>query len=171
MTNYPEGTEIGVYTTLGRLSGSGVMHKGRAAITIWGDNEKTDLIDGAYEGETLSVMALDPNTSYSRDVVLSSITELSTKRQIDNLVYVRDGIYIASTNDGETQDAASLKVYPNPFNESTNIEWIMTDESSIEVSIYSSDGRLVSVIASSEYETGSYMINFENEELSSGVYY
>ncbi|MBD3168907.1 MAG: T9SS type A sorting domain-containing protein [candidate division Zixibacteria bacterium] len=61
--------------------------------------------------------------------------------------------------------------YPNPFNASTAINFNVPVESEIEISAFDVSGRKVAEIVSGEYQPGSHSVNWDAEELASGVYF
>ncbi len=64
-----------------------------------------------------------------------------------------------------------LQNYPNPFNNSTVIEFSLPKREKIKLLIYNSLGQLVSVIFNKVFDKGYHNIEFNAEELSSGVYF
>jgi len=61
--------------------------------------------------------------------------------------------------------------YPNPFNSRTVIKFDIPAESEIIIKIYDLLGREIEKIADGKYEPGSYQINYNAGNLSSGVYF
>jgi len=61
--------------------------------------------------------------------------------------------------------------YPNPFNPSTVINYSVPAASSVKLSVYSTDGKLVKELVNSVQEAGSYNVTFEASSLSSGIYF
>ncbi len=61
--------------------------------------------------------------------------------------------------------------YPNPFNPSTKIEFIIPDPGSVSLNIYDVLGREVATLINEVQPAGSYEITFDASGLSSGVYY
>jgi hypothetical protein len=61
--------------------------------------------------------------------------------------------------------------YPNPFNPSTTIEFYLPENSNVRINIYNLNGELISSLFSSYLNAGNHSINFNAENLSSGVYY
>ncbi|NPV10669.1 MAG: T9SS type A sorting domain-containing protein [Ignavibacteria bacterium] len=61
--------------------------------------------------------------------------------------------------------------YPNPFNPSTNIKFYLNKDSNIELSIYSLNGNKIHILLNDFYKAGTYEINFDGSNLSSGVYF
>jgi hypothetical protein len=61
--------------------------------------------------------------------------------------------------------------YPNPFNSQTKIQFSIPKKSNTEIYLYNTLGQKVSVIFKKELPEGSYEINFDSRNLSSGVYF
>jgi photosystem II stability/assembly factor-like uncharacterized protein len=61
--------------------------------------------------------------------------------------------------------------YPNPFNPSTTIEYIIEKPSYVKIIIYDVVGREVNTILDEYKNRGSYQIVFNGKDLPSGVYY
>jgi beta-xylosidase len=61
--------------------------------------------------------------------------------------------------------------YPNPFNPSTNIKFTLPSENNVKVTVFNQLGQQVAVIADKEYSAGTHNVNFNAENLASGVYY
>jgi len=81
-------------------------------------------------------------------------------------------------NDKETKNNSSFVIhnaYPNPFNQSTNITFVLAERENIELAIYDICGRSVSLLYDGICEAGSYNIKWKPMDatgkiLSSGVY-
>ncbi len=61
--------------------------------------------------------------------------------------------------------------YPNPFNPSTNISFSVGHPSFIKLKVYDVLGKEVASLLNEEKSPGKYTINFNAQNLSSGVYY
>jgi len=62
--------------------------------------------------------------------------------------------------------------YPNPFNPSTTIEFSLSKEQNITLSVYNINGELISdLIKSSNFSSGTYKITFDASKLASGNYF
>ncbi|RPI17623.1 MAG: T9SS C-terminal target domain-containing protein [Ignavibacteriae bacterium] len=61
--------------------------------------------------------------------------------------------------------------FPNPFNPSTSIKVDIAKQGLVKLNVYDVTGRLVSTLANENYNPGSYNINFNASNLSSGVYF
>jgi hypothetical protein len=62
--------------------------------------------------------------------------------------------------------------YPNPFNPSTRIKYSLANDGIVNLSVYDVNGKLVESILKNEFKpSGEYEIEFNANQLSSGVYY
>jgi hypothetical protein len=61
--------------------------------------------------------------------------------------------------------------YPNPFNASTRIEYRLPARTTVELSIFSIDGRLLDGLVSGVQAAGSYQIEWQAQSYASGVYF
>jgi len=63
-----------------------------------------------------------------------------------------------------------LQNYPNPFNNSTVIRYQIPNPASVSLKIFDALGREVKNLVDNKQDTGSYEINFNAADLSSGLY-
>jgi len=61
--------------------------------------------------------------------------------------------------------------YPNPFNPSTTISFKLSKPTYVKLSVYNSLGQLVENLVSEYKNPGTYSINWNAENLSTGIYY
>jgi hypothetical protein len=61
--------------------------------------------------------------------------------------------------------------YPNPFNPSTRIEFSIPKSSFVKLEIFDALGREVKELINQYLSVGSYSVNFNAQEYSSGIYY
>ena len=61
--------------------------------------------------------------------------------------------------------------YPNPFNPSTTIEYSITKDAYVQVLIFNEIGQLVNILTEGSKKAGSYKVQFDGTEISSGVYF
>ena len=61
--------------------------------------------------------------------------------------------------------------YPNPFNPSTKITYSIPERSNVSLKVFDLLGSLVAELANGEIEAGTYDINFNASQLSSGIYF
>jgi hypothetical protein len=167
--NVENGNEIGVFTNSNLLVGSGVVYNGLAVITIWGDNDRTDIVDGALNNYELKITNYDVKTGKISDVSLSGLTDMITNEQVSELTYSKDKFFMAKA-EVNNNSAISLNIKPNPANVNIEIEFTSPDCSNTEISIYSSNGKLVDKITDKLRNLSGNTISYNVSKLSSGEY-
>ena len=60
--------------------------------------------------------------------------------------------------------------YPNPFNPVTTIKYSIVEETKVNLTVYDILGNEIKTLVNENKEPGYYEINFESENLSSGIY-
>jgi ligand-binding sensor domain-containing protein len=166
------GSEIGIWTSNNVLVGSGKVHNGKAAITVWGDNEQTEQIDGARQLEGLKVMIFDKESGMSYEIELSNIHSLSTSQNQEYLVYNTEDIVMAKavTQSSIHTDDLSLTCKPNPTTGETVIEYSLEAAGHVSIKLYSMSGQLIQILTEAEMITGIHSLNFDGSRLANGVY-
>jgi hypothetical protein len=161
--------EIGVYANSNQLVGSGVVFNGVAVITIWGDDSQTPEIDGALNSYELKVMSYELKTGKITDVNLSGLIDFITNEQVSEMKYSKDGVYYAKA-EVKDNSAISLNIKPNPANDIIEIEFSSPDCNNTEISIYSSNGKLIDKITDKLQTLSGNIISYNVSKLSSGEY-
>jgi hypothetical protein len=171
-----EGDEIGVWTEKKMLVGSGVVNQGRAVITIWGDNSITeDIIDGAMEGESLSLTMWSVEEKKETPLSISSLQDALTGKQVENVLrYETDDVWIAQGVNVATEIPTTFSLsqnYPNPFNPSTTIKYGLPKDVKVTLEVYNILGQRVGQLVNEEQKAGYYEVLFQNSNLASGAYF
>jgi len=60
--------------------------------------------------------------------------------------------------------------YPNPFNPITTINYQLSADSDVDITIYTLKGKKINTLINKHQKAGNYEINFNGSNLSSGVY-
>jgi photosystem II stability/assembly factor-like uncharacterized protein len=68
-------------------------------------------------------------------------------------------------------DKVTLSNYPNPFNSSTKISFVLPKEEHISLNLYDITGRKVAVVDEGTYPAGSHSLNLSLKDHASGIYY
>ncbi|MDZ7764517.1 MAG: T9SS type A sorting domain-containing protein [Melioribacteraceae bacterium] len=63
-----------------------------------------------------------------------------------------------------------MQNYPNPFNPTTKIEYSLPNSGKVLLKIFDALGQTVEVLVNDIQSAGSYSVNFDGSNLSSGVY-
>jgi len=61
--------------------------------------------------------------------------------------------------------------YPNPFNPTTEIKFALSTASDVKLSVYNINGQLVSELVNGNKEAGWHTVNFDGNNLNSGMYF
>jgi photosystem II stability/assembly factor-like uncharacterized protein len=69
------------------------------------------------------------------------------------------------------KDFSLAQNYPNPFNPRTTIEYSIPTQSKVTIKVFDLLGREVATLVDEEKTAGSYMIDFNGSNLSSGIYF
>lgn len=73
-------------------------------------------------------------------------------------------------NEEEIVSESLLKVFPNPFEGETNLEYKVTKKGKAKISLYDFTGKLVSVLSNEEKSVNTHQIKINSETLQSGTY-
>ena len=71
----------------------------------------------------------------------------------------------------DNEDFRLFHNYPNPFNANTKIRFILPLQGKVELTVYNSLGEILITLLNDIKSQGSYEIDFDGSNLSSGIYY
>ncbi|MEX0986814.1 MAG: CotH kinase family protein [Bacteroidales bacterium] len=72
----------------------------------------------------------------------------------------------------EKRDLSPAMVYPSPFNVETNVHFHLENEEEVMISVYSTTGKLVTVLSARKYEPGDHTILWSPEgDITQGLYF
>lgn len=78
---------------------------------------------------------------------------------------------IELTRNGSSDFKGLSNNYPNPFNPTTNISYIISKESYVKINVFDVLGRNVANLVDEKKPEGSYSVTFDAADLNSGVYF
>jgi len=82
------------------------------------------------------------------------------------LVYVKSSGEITAIAESPLRSFQLKQNYPNPFKETTSIEFTMLEKSHIQLSIYSISGQLVKTLIDGEYPAGTHTASWDGKLFS-----
>jgi hypothetical protein len=97
--------------------------------------------------------------NYSADGVIDLISELGRPQPVDIEKLTTPETFALSQN------------YPNPFNPATTIEYSIPENAFVSLKIYDMLGKEVASLVNKTQGTGTYIIDWNASNLSSGVYF
>lgn len=124
---FENGTEIGIYDENDILIGSGTFIDGKTGLTIWGDNEYTNLKDGAIIGEILEAKVLYDDQLLEQELLISNILD---NEPMNQLKFRSNAIIFAQIN--VQKEMMEVRVSPQPVNDLLQLE-MPIGEKSIEI--------------------------------------
>ena len=62
------------------------------------------------------------------------------------------------------------RVYPNPFNPTTTIQFVLASQARVRLQVFDLSGRMVAELANKSFTSGSHYVNWNATNQSSGVY-
>jgi len=80
-----------------------------------------------------------------------------------------DSTFTSINTDYETDIV--LRNYPNPFNESSKIEFYLAEESQVKIELYNLLGEKIQTITDKYYTKGKHEILLNSDRIKTGVYY
>jgi hypothetical protein len=174
---FQNGDEIAVRTSKNILAGTGVVNNGSAIVTVWADDAyTTDVVEGAVDGEVLSIVRWSISDGKEHAVAVSSLTDGLTGAPMTNgLVFTPNGVAVAVTAVEAMKtvpsDYSLLQNYPNPFNPSTMIKYALPADGMVTLKVYNSLGAEVATLVSGTQASGMHEVSFNASGLSSGIYF
>ncbi|MDA3860103.1 MAG: T9SS type A sorting domain-containing protein, partial [Melioribacteraceae bacterium] len=104
-------------------------------------------------------------------------TEINFIYYDDLLVGTGTGLYMHPEVPNAVHDESKMpdnfelyQNYPNPFNPSTVIKYEIRDSRFVSLKVFNTLGQEVATLVNQKQNAGSYIINFDASELTSGVY-
>ena len=174
-----DGDEIAVTTNDGMIIGASAVKNGLAPITVWGDDARTDIIEGARDGDHLRLIIW--SREHQRNIQLeirSAKDGLTGETQENSLVYRKDCLSIVEALALEVSQPSHISVafslgqnYPNPFNPSTIIRYSLPLDVHVRLEVFDVFGRPVTVLVSEIQKAGQHQVSFTSNGLASGVYF
>ena len=87
-----------------------------------------------------------------------------------NSISIIDNLYLSDSHELPNEITIN-KIYPNPFNPITTIDFDVPYSTDIKINILNLQGRKVKEIANNEFAPGNYKLQVNALDLSSGIYF
>ena len=147
--------------------------------------EYSEKEDGSVRGLMFSMKGEKMNASDISSLISFDFSPVNEYRGISNVNFENvilagiNGSNIATTTASvavDTNDLLPVKTalntsYPNPFNPSTTINYDLSAEGAVNITIYDALGRTVSELVNGVRNAGSHQINWNASDQASGAYF
>ena len=155
--------EVAVYDNKGLLVGAMPYQNGNMVMPIYGDDNLSTTKDGLYKHEDFQMVLWSAKTG--------SKTDISVKWKETTSGFQKDDIAYASELDfvNELKKLHSVNLFPNPTNNQTELQAVLTQEDKLEISIYNLIGKKVFKSVNT-YQKGPIHQILEIEYLPAGSY-
>ena len=148
----------------------------------------TNFTEPLDEGNMVVKQFKRSNSIVQEPVNISSRDTAANKIQVSDIRYFGDFTIVKSSsvftyenlimhNNSSSENSVKpnkfnlSQNYPNPFNPSTKIEYSLPLQSKVELKVYDINGKEVRALVNKVQEAGFYTVDFNSENLSSGVYF
>ncbi|MCF7805915.1 MAG: T9SS type A sorting domain-containing protein [Candidatus Marinimicrobia bacterium] len=90
-----------------------------------------------------------------------------------NIIYPDEyvGITPEQGGTGSVIKDFNLRNYPNPFNPKTTISFTLQKSQTVNLAVYTLQGKMVKTLAEGQKSAGSYRVTFDGSNLASGIYF
>ena len=135
-----------------------------------------DKIASANQLSSIIDLNITPISTVASEVAVISFENIIVAGENgQELDYPDSFVYEVSNSDLIPTTTSLSNVYPNPFNPSTTIDYTLSNNSDVKLSIYDMQGWFVRVLVSNNQEAGIYNVvwngfNDNGEQVSSGMY-
>ncbi len=109
----------------------------------------------------------------------NSVSSIDAHHHLGDKDYLQKSYSFSKSEQEQTQNIVSSPIpeeyslfsnYPNPFNPATVIRYALPFASNVNITVYNTLGQIVKEYYEGTKEAGYYSVNFNGENLSSGVY-
>jgi len=131
-------------------------------------------LTGRFKPDTLDLDTYRGNNAKGKWILIVSDNysgETGTLNSWKLIFTTNNAVSVNNDNVKTVTNYNLMQNYPNPFNPSTVISYTIPAESFVELKVFDILGREVSTLVNGMQKAGTYKVNFNAENLSSGVYF
>ena len=115
------------------------------------------VVTDSYGNVYVSGQSATKATNYDFATLKYAAPTLTTRKSITTVL-------------SDKQPNFSLQNYPNPFHQSTTIEYQLPNDGKVKLSVYDLQGKEITVLVNETQSAGCYKIKFAKDRLPSGTY-
>jgi hypothetical protein len=121
-------------------------------------------LDASYINDTLQLLSANTQFCDSTGYIVYLYEVRESQVVIDDITAVEENV-------PKPEEMIASRVYPNPFNFSTNIEYSLPEAGYVKIDIYDLLGRQVRTLIDEYRQAGTHTVTFNASLLSGGVYF
>jgi len=164
-----DGDEVAVFNSSGMILGSSRVQGNITPISVWSDDEQTEMLDGYKSGDEmmLRIWRQSENCEITPEFEIMDGSKL-----LGNSPYTVIRLGLEAIIPAEFELSVN---YPNPFNPTTTIEFSLPKADDIEMNIYNVLGQKVKNLYAGPIEAGNHSLIWDGKDengnpVSSGIY-
>lgn len=167
------GDELAVLAPDGSCAGVAVWSGEGIAVSVWGDDPFTPVLDGLLEGDSIEFAAYDA----SEGLELGAATVVYEEEFAPAEGYRRDDLYVlgvaaAATDMEEGPSELRLEQsYPNPATDRTMVPFVLSAPGTVSLEVFDTLGRRVlAPLAGDRLSAGAHRVEVDVQDLAPGLY-
>jgi hypothetical protein len=159
------GDEIGIFTSNGMLVGSAVYDNDMVVVPVWANDKLSNKVDGMNENEAFVIKV------WNRDNGKEEVLNVSYWEMGDG-TFIPDELALAGKLTTENLNENTLgMIMPNPVKSEAIINFSLSQQSKVSITVYNVLGDLIEVLVSEEKSAGNHSVNFNADFYSTGSYF
>jgi len=180
-SNWAAGCDFGVWNRPISKMSLGVHANNNLYAVYTKFNDEDCSIGGYSNGDIFFQYSMDSGASWEAPVNMTNSPSdaggipqeegTATENPVRYLSFVNPATSGINDNGIMPTTFALTQNYPNPFNAQTNIEFILENDSDVEIEVYDITGAKVTTLVNSRMQAGAHTINWDAASVSSGIYY
>lgn len=141
----------------------------------WAETFREDMVTIGFPTGTGLFSAMSPWLNRVGDDIIADVVLLGDNGGIVNTTLYHTQVLVGTVgikdNPNVPREVKLSQNYPNPFNPTTNISFELQNASDVSLKVYNAIGQEVATLVNGQINSGVHTINFNGENLSSGVYF
>ena len=160
------GDQIAAFSSSGRQIGLGTISDNRCGLAVWGNDETTELLDGALAEEEITLKLWDADQLIERDLEVGA-WYVGSELEYETNAFIA----LAVTVQALVPDEYSLSQnFPNPFNAITTLNFGLPEDSEVLINVFDISGRLVTTLVDGQLNAGTHNVSWNAQNDAAGLY-
>ena len=148
-----------------------ILQKMSEPLSLWAVGERGWIINSVDTGKTWQTVLSNTNVDLHDATFSTNNTGWIVGDSGEILNYENTSDIIETTNKLVPHCAFLSNAYPNPFNPSTEVSFVIGHLSFVTLKVYDILGREVALLVNERKQAGEYIVTWNAENVPSGVYF